>query len=195
MKIGKTLTQQVSEYADKVHAKREKAQEREYNKKVATEQQLESSWKLPDEVISTKVVRGQLTVEEEQAEEIQTKEVIYWKYIKEDDSGNVYIKVYGSSEQERIKAIIESSRLEDIARRNRIRNGLAHSTLKAELINELIADDKRTRVIPEKSTLFGNNIQVIPERHAIEITKGERSTTRTKGTFVKQEKVILRGSM
>ena len=193
MKIGKTLTQEVSEYSDKVLAKREKAQEREYNKKVATEQQLEGSWKLPDEVISTKVVRGpskaKVAVEE------QPKEVIYWKYIKEDDSGNVYIKVYGPEEQARIKAIIEESRLEDVARRNRIKNGLAHSTLKADLIDELIHDDKRTRVMPGKSLLFGNNVQVIAERHAVENTKGDKQVTRVKGTFVKEAPTILRGSM
>jgi hypothetical protein len=188
MKIGKTLTQQVSEYSDKVLAKRERAQAREYNKKMQQEVTLEGSWKLPDEILSTKVVRG--PSEEEVKEAVVEKETIYWEFVKEEADGSIYIKVLGPDEHKRINEMVAKSKQEYIARLNRLKDGLAHATLKAEMIDRIIADDKRTRVIPGRSLLHGNNVEVIAERHAVESTKGDKQVTRQKGTYKKEAKIV-----
>jgi hypothetical protein len=125
----------------------------------------------------------------EVTEEVVESFPIYWKVLEVDKEGNMTIKIYGEESKQRFDSL-KDTRVEFL---NKLKKGdtLARAQAKFDLIDSLITDDKRTRVIPGKSLLFGNNVEVIPQRHGVENNKGEkqvtRTTTRTTRTVIKKE--------
>jgi hypothetical protein len=131
-----------------------------------------------EELTNEAVVVSTATTEEQK---------LYWKFEKM-DNGDTIIRVFRPEEQQRISEMVEEMRLEYIARCERLENGLAHATLKAEMIDQLITDNKRTKVRAGASLLFGNNIEVIAERHEIENPVREKKEPT--GKYVKTEKIV-----
>jgi hypothetical protein len=116
---------------------------------------------------------------------------IYWKLLEVDSEGNMTIKIYGEASKERFDSL-KDTRAEYL-NKLKSQDTLARAQAKFDLIDSLIKDDDRTRVIPGKSLLFGNNIEIMPER-----VKGEKegmatkTTTTTVKTSKKTETTIIR---
>ena len=128
---------------------------------------------------------------------------LYWKVIKKEDDGTMYIKVYGDEQQQRIQQMIDDSKVKYIGRLRNMKS-LKSSAEKAAIINAVLVDDKLSKVIPGRSLLYGNNVQVIPERSEFEkswnrspegkqSTKAHKVTSNSTKTVV--QKTMLHGKM